>query len=233
MVPSLSFKGAAMIDMTGQRFGRWVVVRLAHAGYTDALGKACPAKWTCLCDCGSTRDIPRNNLTTGASSSCGCLKREMQTTHGMTKDPMYKTWVSIRLRIQDPTNADYPTYGGRGLTMEPEWARDFSTFRAWVVENIGPKPSPDRTIDRKNNDLGYLKGNLRWATVLQQQNNRRNNRMLTYEGETMNMKQWCTKLDLNYGAVKMRLGKMGWTVEQALGTPTDGDYSRKVFLKAA
>ena len=112
--------------------------------------------------------------------------------------------------------------------MESEWAGDFFAFKGWVLQNLGAKPSPKHTLDRINNSVGYLKGNLRWATPVDQQNNTRTNRMITRNGETLTLKQWCIRLGLNYGAVKMRVNAMAWPVEVALTIPTDGTHVRKL-----
>ena len=112
--------------------------------------------------------------------------------------------------------------------MEPEWIEDFASFRSWVLEHIGPKPSRHYTLDRIKNHLGYLKGNLRWATHVEQQNNKRSNRYITRNGETLTLKQWCIRLGLNYYAVKMRVNAMAWPVELALTIPTDGTRVRKL-----
>lgn len=207
-------------DLTGKRFGRWEVLEPCVRDVKDE-------RWLCACECGTKKPVKVHNLLRGASRSCGCLKVDMQTKHGLSKDPLYKTWVSLRQRVTDTACRDYTNYGGRGITMEPEWQHDFKAFRDWVVENLGPKPSPTHSIDRKNNEFGgYIKGNLRWATVIEQQNNRRSNRLIEFRGDTLNLKQWCTKLGVNYGAVKMRLNAMGWTIEQALTIPTAGRHRK-------
>lgn len=146
----------------------------------------------------------------------------------MSNDPLYGTWTGLRSRIMYPHDPDYQNYGGRGLTMEHEWAEDFTLFRAWILENLGPKPSKLYTLDRIKNHIGYMKGNLRWATQDVQQNNRRSNRLITRNGETLNLKQWCVRLGLNYFAVKMRVNAMAWPIEVALTVPTDGSRANKL-----
>lgn len=215
-----------MLDLTGRRFGRLLVTSLKSKGFKRD-GRSVAARWFCACDCGASTDVAAGNLTNGGTRSCGCYSREVHRKHMLTKDPLYKTWVSIRLRILDKENDDYPSYGGRGLQMEPDWQVDFALFRSWVLSNIGEKPGAGYTLDRIKNHIGYMRDNLRWATQAQQQNNRRSNRVITFQGQTMTMKQWCTTLGLNYGAVKMRLGSMNWSVEQALTIPTDGTRHRK------
>lgn len=212
-------------DLTGRRFGRLVVV--SREMRTRPSGVRLGG-WICRCDCGTEKWVSAGNLTGGGTNSCGCLSREVHKKHGLSKDPLHKTWCSVRLRITKESSKDYPNYGGRGLVMEPEWVEDFALFRSWILANIGPKPSRNHTLDRIENHLGYLKGNLRWATQVVQQNNRRSNRRITRDGETLTLKQWCIRLGLNYGAVKMRVNAMAWPIEVALTVPTDGTRVKKL-----
>ena len=209
-------------DLTGQKFGRLTVTGIAPRD-RDVNGKMKPVMWECLCECGKSHVALAANMRSGDVSSCGCYKTEVQTTHGMSKDPLYATWVSVKFRVLNPNSKDFARYGAVGRDMEPEWINDFPAFREWVMENLGNKPTQEHTLDRSNNDLGYLKGNLRWATQIEQANNCRTNRVITFQGITATMKQHCARLGLAYSAVKMRLGSMGWSVEQALGIPTTGD----------
>ena len=209
-------------DLTGRRFGRLVAVsrdvRVMPNGKTQG-------GWTCMCDCGTEKWVSAGNLTGGSIKSCGCIRKESQHA---AKDPMYNTWNTIRHRILNPHYKDYRNYGGRGLTLDPEWADDFFAFREWVLQNLGAKPSATHTLDRAENSVGYLKGNLRWATPETQGNNRRSNRRITRDGETLTLKQWCIRLGLNYGAVKMRVNAMAWPIEVALTVPTDGTRVQKL-----
>ena len=148
--------------------------------------------------------------------------RYVLATHGLHGDPLYNTWNGIRQRVSNPKDKDYVGYGGRGIRMEPEWLSDFASFRSWVLEHIGPKPSNQHTIDRIDNDEGYTKGNLRWATRTVQQNNRRGSRLITRDGKTLTLTQWCRALGLNCAAVRRRVDALGWPMEVALTVPTDG-----------
>lgn len=155
-------------DLTGQRFGRLTVLSCIQKAHTDENGAQVRTLWACMCDCGVECCAGSNDLKVGHTLSCGCLKIEMQTTHGLSRDPFYSTWAGIRSRIRNPSHDSYPNYGGRNLGMEPEWEDCFQDFREWILINLGPKPSPEHTIDRVDNELGYLKGNLRWATPSEQ-----------------------------------------------------------------
>lgn len=212
-------------DLTGRRFGRLVVVSREMRALPS--GKRMGV-WLCRCDCGTEKTITTDSLVRGTTRSCGCLHKDVVTKHGLYLDPLYKSWNNIRHRICNPLDRDYHRYGGRGLSIEPEWATDFASFRSWVLTHLGPKPSPQHSIDRIENDLGYMKGNLRWATPVVQQNNKRSNRLITWNGETLNLTQWCSRLGLNYNAVRMRIIVMKWPIDLAFTVPTDGVHTYKI-----
>jgi hypothetical protein len=99
--------------------------------------------------------------------------KRLFTKHGHTAN--YKTsleywvWAGMIARCTNPKHTSYKNYGGRGITVCKRWLRSFSAF----IEDMGPKPTPQHTIDRKNNDGNYTKRNCRWATRSQQNLNRR------------------------------------------------------------
>jgi len=157
-------------DPTGQRFARLIV--LHRAGKTR-FGRTL---WRCRCDCGRETEITTGRL--GRTKSCGCLQREraaqLRYRHGGAKSPLYACWVNIRGRCLNPKNAAFKHYGGRGITIAPEWTDDFIAFKDYVDQNLGPKPEGDYSIDRIENHEGYFPGNLRWVARTVQNHNRRN-----------------------------------------------------------
>lgn len=94
---------------------------------------------------------------------------------------MYRCWLEIRRRCVDPTRQNYERYGGRGIRVCDEWERSFDAFST----HIGPKPSPEHSIDRIDNNRGYEPGNVRWATREQQSYNRRNTVHVERNGRRM------------------------------------------------
>lgn len=158
--------GRPAIDITGRRFGRLVALeRFSNPPQR--------AKWLCLCDCGNQKWIAFSPLMRGASTSCGCYRSEWATTHkkthGYSKDPTYACWHHAKQRCTNPRNPSYQYYGARGITMCERWFHSFANFLA----DMGPRPHPNLTLDRIDNDKGYSPDNCRWATYADQLNNQR------------------------------------------------------------
>lgn len=193
-------------------FGKLVVVS-QHPEKT----KHGNTRWNCKCACGNPEEITvaAGNLRHGSVKSCGCIVVaalvERSTKHGMISTPEYEAWNSIKKRCYNPKHAAYENYGGRGITMCDEWKNDFMAF----YNDMGSRPTPQHSIDREKNELGYSKSNCRWATLEEQNNNRRNNRYITYDGKTQTLAMWCKELGLNYSLIGSRLRK-GWSFEEAI-----------------
>jgi hypothetical protein len=109
------------------------------------------------------------------------LRRELRYRHGGTVgykwSSLYGIWVSIKQRCLNPKNPSYKNYGGRGITLSPEWIDDFMPFRDYVNQALGPRSSLSHTIDRIENAEGYWPGNLKWSTPTEQRHNARNSRL--------------------------------------------------------
>lgn len=125
----------------------------------------------------------------------------------------------MRARCNNPKHRRYPDYGGRGIGVDPRWDR-FENFFA----DMGPRPE-GMTLERIDNDKGYTPGNCRWATRAEQATNKRNNRVLTYQGETMCTADWARKLGVNVQLLRNRLHR-GWPIERVLMPPIPNDRTR-------
>lgn len=95
--------------------------------------------------------------------------------HGLVKTPIYNMWMNIKARCYKQSSDYYYLYGGRGIGMYDPWIDNFPLFNKYIIQTIGEKPSVQHSIDRENPDLGYIPGNLRWATPAQQAANTRSN----------------------------------------------------------
>lgn len=160
-------------DLIGQRFGRLVV---SGIGECDNRGGV---RWRCECDCGNYKDINGYSLTSGATESCGCLRREkmreIKTIHGGYKTPLNRVWANMKQRCTNPDVAGYKDYGGRGIRYHPS----FVTFEGFLA-GIPDGYAPGLELDRIDNDGNYEPGNLRWATRTEQMNNTRRSYKLTH-----------------------------------------------------
>jgi len=159
---------SSLIDMTGQKYGRLTVLRRAPRVDGRTL-------WLARCECG--HEGPHNGweLRSGKTRSCGCLMKELASRRrayykgGIASHPLYNTYMGMIDRCHNPASAAYPNYGGRGIVVCERWRNSFTDF----VADVGPKPSRHYSIDRVDNDGNYEPSNVRWATRLDQLNNRR------------------------------------------------------------
>jgi hypothetical protein len=135
----------------------------------------------------------------------------------MAKTAIYRVWNNMRNRCLNPHNRGFWKYGARGVTVAERWA-SFENFLA----DMGERPSPKHSIDRIDNSRGYEPGNCRWLDMRGQQNNRTNNRRVTYLGETFTLAEWAQRTGLSNSTLQNRLDLLGWPIERALTTPARG-----------
>lgn len=202
--------GRPAVEMTGSVFGRLTIVK-RHADDVNTK----EAKWECLCECGKTHIASGQKLRRGDIQSCGCLLKDLKTTHGLAETAEYRIWRHVKGRTRSETNNNYQQYGGRGITMSDEWFDSFETF----YKDMGPRPSEDHSIEREDNDKGYFKGNCKWATKTEQANNRRSSVFYTYQGKTQTLPNWCRELNLDLELVACRIYQAKWSFEKAITTP--------------
>lgn len=149
--------------LVGRVYGRLTVIKRAG---TDKSGHAI---WHCTCSCGKGRKVSASNLKSGHTRSCGCYAKEVITKHAMHNTPTYHSWRSMIQRCTNPNSKDYLNYGGRGITVCPEWLGSFERFLA----DMGKRPNKRKTLDRIDVNKGYCKDNCRWATAKTQAQNKR------------------------------------------------------------
>ena len=183
-----------LIDMTGQRFGRLVVL---HRGPQKKTGTC----WIVQCDCGARSEVMRSNLLQGVTTSCGCFGAEQRTasvtTHGQSKTPTYKSWLSARHRCISPGTLHYEYYGGRGIKMCDRWLDSFEAF----LEDMGERPV-GTTIERRDPNGHYAPDNCRWATRVDQALNQRGRKQYFINGTWLNLSQVKAQLQLTRTGVE-------------------------------
>ena len=208
-------------DLVGNQFGKLIVI-----GKADI--KSRRAYWVCKCECGTVKNVRGDNLLSGRTVSCGCYHREVKTTHGDSNSRLYGIWQCMRHRCQTPTHKQYPEYGGRGITVCPEWD-DYDTFKKWAMDagyDVCAKRG-DCTIDRIDNDKGYSPDNCRWANGVTQSRNKRNNRVITFNGQTHTLTEWAERIGMDANTLHARITYLGWSIARALTTPTMTQFSRR------
>lgn len=197
-----------MINLAGQRFGR--LVARSHAYSNNGFNY-----WACECDCGNSKITRQDSLQKGMTKSCGCLVKEQakkhSTKHGQSGTRLYLIWNGMRQRCENPRDTTFHNYGGRGISVCNEWL-NFNSFFMWAIAN-GYKD--DLSIDRKDNNGNYEPGNCRWITLREQQRNKRTNRLITYDGKTMCLKDWENMLGFSRGLIANRLER-GWSIKNAI-----------------
>jgi hypothetical protein len=195
-----------IVDRTGQRYGRLLVRERAPDRFTP--GGQRGICWFCLCDCGATATVRASHLASGDTQSCGCFLREAVrlrgTTHGMTTSPEYRCWRGVLNRCRNRRGKDFPTYGGRGITVADEWL-DFEAF----YRDMGPRPSRAHSLDRIDNSKGYCPGNCRWATRIEQARNTRANVWVTFQGRRVTLAEAAELSGLPHHILHQRR-RRGW-----------------------
>jgi hypothetical protein len=195
---------AIFIDLTGKRFGRLLV--LFRVGLDN------PIYWACKCDCGNSTVVGGQALRESKTRSCGCFNKEraaeLKTTHGLSRLLMYNSWKAMMVRCTDPTNKDFPEYGGRGITVQEEWY-DVTAFYA----DMGDRPK-GTTLERKDNNGPYCAINCKWATPMEQGGNKRNN----HEVDGVHLAEAARKAGMKESTLRNRFNA-GMSAEQALQTP--------------
>jgi len=199
--------------LTGQKFGRLTVIKKIGSN------KWRKTIWLCKCDCGNEKSIIGLHLKSGNTKSCGCVRKETfnNLKHGMAKTRFYTIWNGIKKRCNNPKYIEYKIYGGRGIKVCKSWNK-FENFRDDMLESYleHQKNNDYTSIDRINNNGNYCKENCRWATMKEQNNNQRTNRLITYKGKTQNIKQWADELEINYNTLFWRINN--WSIQKALNS---------------
>lgn len=205
-------------DLIGKRFGRLVIVERAENAKSGA------ARWRGQCDCGGIAVSVAASLRRGASLSCGCLRKEKASQAlsarraamnrvVVTNLPEYRVWAGMLHRCTNPEWRDYHRYGGRGISVDDRWAMSFGEF----YRDMGQRPSVKHSLDRKDVNGPYTKSNCRWTTAIEQQNNKRNNRVIEYCGRRMTVSE-AYRMAAPKVLISAVLGRLNrnWPVDEAL-----------------
>lgn len=197
----------------GQRFDRLTILAIL----SSRSHRVC----RCRCDCGAESTVQAGHLVRGTTRSCGCLHRDTITKHGdrpkseARRTSEYRAWYHMKDRCLNPRCKLFEHYGGRGIAICDRWLNDYAAF----LTDIGRRPSPAHSLGRIDNDGPYAPDNCRWETAHQQQNNTSRSAAVTYNGLTLTIAEWARRRGLNYGTLRSRIRRYGWSVEKALSHP--------------
>ncbi len=212
--------GKPRIDLTGQRFGKLLVLGFAEEqrGYAS--------RFLCLCDCGNKKVVMGQNIKSGSTASCGCRQiergRELgrgQRKYSESQKSCLRSWKAMNSRCRNEKNVEYRNYGGRGIKICKRW-NSFWKF----YEDMGDRPK-GTSLDRINNNGNYEPNNCRWATPLEQSRNTRKIRFVEWEGSKVPLGELCERLGLRKGTVGKRLDK-GYSLEEAVRPEDYGTWEK-------
>ncbi len=197
-------------DLTGMTFGRLIAIECTGKNKHGA------AMWRCDCSCGNVLSVVSYSLVQGVTKSCGCMKHDTPApnrTHNMTRTPLFRVWAAMHNRCNNSNVACYHGYGGRGIKVCDRWQR-FENF----YSDMGDRPTPKHQIDRIDNNGPYSPENCQWAIPSVQAKNKRNNRILTANGESLHLAEWARRLGCNPAAILARLAS-GMSEAEAVTKP--------------
>lgn len=195
------------------RFTRLTVVEVISVG-----------RLRCLCDCGNVVVLYRNALLVGHDKSCGCMHQEVlargkRPTHGGSVGQSatgkisseYAAWRSMKARTQRETDGSFKHYGARGIKVCERWLESFENF----IADMGYKPSPEYTLERRDVDGNYSPENCYWATRITQGRNKRNNLRITIGSETLCLVEWSERSGVQASTLQRRY-YAGWPPDKFL-----------------
>ena len=213
---------AQRVNYVGKSFGFLTVKK-------EIRTKGKETRCICVCKCGNEIEVVSGSLISGNTKSCGCLSTQNKTTHGMYGTRFYNIWKGIKQRCYDIGGTYYLHYGGRGIITCERWKK-FENFRDDVYESyqehvkeFGEKQT---TIDRIDVNGNCELSNCKWSTLKEQNNNKRININLTYNGQSHSLIEWSYILGIRKSTLSSRLYR-GWSTEKTLSTPLDCNYKKE------
>lgn len=199
-------KSKYFIDYTGVKYNNITVI-----SYYGKKPNANRHFWNARCDCGEKMIITATKIRKNQPKSCSAC-RKPNKTHGKTNTRLFYIWQSMKGRCYNENNQDYYNYGARNIKVCDEWLNDFMGFYNWSINN---GYNSNLSIDRIDNDKGYCPSNCRWATDIEQANNKKNNIIIEYKGVRDTLPNWARKMGISAGTLQSRYYN-NWSVEDML-----------------
>lgn len=214
-------------DLVGKKFGRLTVIE--QHGFTEKNEHGSKqAIWYCKCDCGNYCEIPSGTLTRKRNNhSCGCLAKEHlkdmakgNITHGMSNTGLYRSYKAMMSRCYRKKDIHYNAYGKRGIVVCKEWKDNSKAFIEWGLSNGWRE---HLTLERIDVNGNYEPSNCKWIPMKDQYDNKRQNVMITFNGETHNATYWGRKFNINPQAIRWRY-RHGWNIERIFELPSPAPF---------
>lgn len=202
-------------DITGQKFGKLTALKRVN---NDKQNCVC---YLCKCDCGKEVIVRSNSLKNGNTQSCGCLQKQTAiitsknnfTKHNLCNHRIYRIYRGIKRRCYNKNEKAFINYGGRGISICEEWRNDFKSFYNWAIANGYQE---NLTIDRIDVNGNYEPINCRWTDMKTQQRNRRNNHLVTFNGETKCIAEWAEILGYSRSKIERSINNGNYTTKLLL-----------------
>lgn len=200
-------------DLTGLVFGKLTV--LGKSNRSDD-GRSFRF-WHCRCECGTEKDVAGTALKACLTKTCGCGRAANFRKDGLASQHRreHAVWQAAIQRCHNPNSQGYPRYGARGIAVCDRWRSSFAAF----IEDMGPRPGDDFSLDRIDNNGPYAPENCRWATRTEQGRNTRANHLIEHDGRRMTITEWSAETGVSADAIRSRI-ESGWTVEEAFSVPS-------------
>ncbi|MWV44871.1 hypothetical protein GRF59_14715 [Paenibacillus sp. HJL G12] len=176
-------------DLANIRFYKLVAIRP-----TEERDSSRNIMWLCKCDCGNEKLVSSNALLKENTVSCGCYKKIVNITHGLSDNKLYSVWCDIKSKCLNSKNKNYKYYGGKGVKICSTWLEDFMIFYNWATEN---GYSDGLTIDRIDVNGDYKPSNCRWVDMKTQGNNRTTCTYITLNDKTQTIQQWAERFQVS------------------------------------
>jgi hypothetical protein len=191
-------------------------------------------KWLCRCQCGTEKLVVARTLKSGTSKSCGCYRdrksAERGYRHGFSGTPEYNAYSDMIRRCYNSEFKHFNRYGGRGIVVCDRWTNAESGVANFIAD-MGPRPSPRYTLERKDNDGSYEPSNCTWADRKHQARNRNICRRYEYKGKLATAAEHAEDHGLTKKWLESRL-TLGWSIAEAIELPRNTRSARASWKRA-